>query len=100
MQTDEHDAGRSHTGTVHKDTFYVNGRWVHSHSTRQIVVTNPATEESLGQVTLGDVTDVEAAVDAARLAAPGWARTPVSERAALMRLLVADGDKGGSTGPE
>ncbi|MFD3686378.1 aldehyde dehydrogenase family protein [Nocardiopsis sp. NPDC058631] len=70
------------------DTFYVNGRWVRSHSTRQAVVTNPATEESLGQVTLGDVTDVEAVVDAARRAAPGWARTPVSERATLLRAIA------------
>ncbi|NKZ01478.1 aldehyde dehydrogenase family protein [Nocardiopsis alborubida] len=70
--------------------FYVNGRWIRSHSTRQVVVTNPATEESLGQVTLGDVTDVEAVVDAARRAAPGWARTPVSERAALLRAVAAE----------
>ncbi len=70
--------------------FYVNGRWIRSHSTRQVVVTNPATEESLGQVTLGDVTDVEAVVDAARQAAPGWARTPVAERAALLRAIAAE----------
>lgn len=90
MQTNQHDTGTNHTGTVHRDTFYVNGRWVRSHSTRQVVVTNPATEESLALVTLGDVTDVEAAVDAARLAAPGWARTPVSERAALLRAVAAE----------
>lgn len=87
MQTSERDTA---TSTVHKDTFYVNGRWVRSHSTRQVVVTNPATEESLALVTLGDVTDVEAAVDAARLAAPGWARTPVAERARLLRAVAAE----------
>ncbi|ADH66769.1 aldehyde dehydrogenase family protein [Nocardiopsis dassonvillei] len=70
--------------------FYVNGRWIRSHGTRQVVVTNPATEESLGRVTLGDVTDVEAVVDAARRAAPGWAGTPVSERAALLRAVAAE----------
>lgn len=69
---------------------YVNGRWIRSHGTRQVVVTNPATEESLGRVTLGDVTDVEAVVDAARRAAPGWAGTPVSERAALLRAVAAE----------
>jgi aldehyde dehydrogenase (NAD+) len=90
MQTNERDTSTGHGGTVHKDTFYLNGRWVRSHSTQQVVVTNPATEEPLGYVTLGDVTDVEAAVDAARLAAPGWARTPVSERAALLRAVAAE----------
>ncbi|PUB31966.1 aldehyde dehydrogenase (NAD+) [Promicromonospora sp. AC04] len=100
MQTNEHDTGTDHNGTVHsstvhsstvhRDTFYVDGRWVRSHSTQQVVVTNPATEGSLALVTLGDVTDVEAAVDAARLAAPGWARTPVSERAALLRAIAAE----------
>lgn len=73
-----------------KDTFYVNGRWARSHSTGQAVVTNPATEETMAYVTLGDVTDVDAAVDAARLAAPGWARTAVPERAALLRAVAAE----------
>ncbi len=71
MQTSERNTSTGHGGTVHRDTFYVNGPWVRSHSTQQVVVTNPATEEPLGYVTLGDVTDVEAAVDAARVAAPG-----------------------------
>lgn len=73
-----------------KDTFYVDGRWARSHSTRQVVVTNPATEEPLGYVALGDATDVEAAVDAARRAAPGWAATPAAERAALLRAVAAE----------
>ncbi|MFD2797090.1 aldehyde dehydrogenase family protein [Promicromonospora vindobonensis] len=90
MHANEHDTGPDHRATVHKDTFYVNGRWAPSHGTRQVVVTDPATEEPLGYVTLGDVTDVEAAVDAARQAAPGWARTPVPERAALLRAVAAE----------
>jgi acyl-CoA reductase-like NAD-dependent aldehyde dehydrogenase len=95
MHANQRDTGPDHQGTVrkstvHKDTFYVNGRWAPSHGTRQVVVTNPATEEPIGYVTLGDVTDVEAAVDAARRAAPGWARTPVPERAALLRAVAAE----------
>lgn len=90
IQTNEHHTGANRTGTVHKDTCYVNGRWVRSNSTRQVVMTNPATEETLGYITPGHVTNVDAAVDAARLAAPDWARTHVSDRAALLRAVAAE----------
>ena len=41
MQTSERNTSTGHGGTVHRDTFYMNGRWVRSQSTEQVVVTNP-----------------------------------------------------------
>ncbi|MFG2146943.1 benzaldehyde dehydrogenase [Streptomyces sp. NPDC048696] len=48
-------------------------------------VTEPATGESLGAVTLAGADDVAAAVAEARAAQPGWARTPHFARAAVLR---------------
>ncbi|MEU5432544.1 benzaldehyde dehydrogenase [Streptomyces sp. NPDC020719] len=48
-------------------------------------VTEPATGESLGAVTLAGADDVAAAVAEARAAQPGWARTSHFARAAVLR---------------
>ena len=52
-------------------------------------VVNPATEAVVGRAPDASRTDLDAAVDAARAAFPGWAATPIDER---RRLLVALGD--------
>jgi RHH-type proline utilization regulon transcriptional repressor/proline dehydrogenase/delta 1-pyrroline-5-carboxylate dehydrogenase len=44
---------------------------------------NPA--ELIGRVSLGSPADADAAVAAARKAAPGWARTPAAKRAEVLR---------------
>ncbi|MFK8908767.1 aldehyde dehydrogenase family protein [Streptomyces sp. YS-3] len=48
-------------------------------------VTEPATGEGLGALTLATADDITAAVAAARAAQPGWARTPHFARAAVLR---------------
>ncbi|MFJ8311486.1 MULTISPECIES: benzaldehyde dehydrogenase [unclassified Streptomyces] len=48
-------------------------------------VTEPATGESLGAVTLATAEDIEAAAEAAAAAQTGWARTPHFARAAVLR---------------
>jgi aldehyde dehydrogenase (NAD+) len=47
-------------------------------------VVNPATEQPIAKVTLGDDDDVDCAVAAARRAFAGWSMTPPAERAALL----------------
>src|SRR5262249_17476159 len=47
-------------------------------------VYNPATGEVIEQVPLSGAAEVEAAVQAASAAFPGWSRTPVMERVRLM----------------
>ena len=47
-------------------------------------VFNPATGETPSQVVLGDASDIQAAVDAAKAALPGWAGTPVLRRSRVL----------------
>ena len=48
---------------------------------------NPATQEVIGQIARGGTEEVNAAVAAAKAAFPGWANTPATERAKIMRKL-------------
>jgi 5-carboxymethyl-2-hydroxymuconic-semialdehyde dehydrogenase len=63
----------------------INGQKVESKTTFE--THNPATGEVLAQVASGGEEEVNAAVAAAKAAFPGWAATPVKERARLMRNL-------------
>ena len=71
----------------HLDRFYIDGQWVAPHGAARADVVNPATEEVIARVPLGDGADVDAAVAAARRALPSWSRTAPSERAALLERL-------------
>ena len=51
-------------------------------------VTNPSTEQPFGEAPEASLADVQAAVDAANAAAPGWAATPRRERARLIYALA------------
>ena len=72
----------------------VNGRWATSPSARAATVFNPSTGKPIATVPLATAAETAAAVEAAAAAAPGWAETPVVERARLMfryrELLVRD----------
>lgn len=45
--------------------FYINGEWVDPISDQTMLVINPATEEQIGTVALGNARDVDLAVEAA-----------------------------------
>ncbi len=64
-----------------KDKFYINGQWQAPQSSDVAEVINPATEEVVAKVAMGDIADVDAAVMAARAAFDGWSQTPPEERA-------------------
>ena len=68
--------------------FYIGGAWVAPHSAARMDVENPATEEILGQIALGDQTDIDRAILVARDAFAGWTVTPVTERIALVRRVL------------
>jgi aminomuconate-semialdehyde/2-hydroxymuconate-6-semialdehyde dehydrogenase len=57
------------------------GRWLE--------VFEPGSGRAYAEVARGDAADVDAAVDAAVRAAPGWAALPASERAAWLERLAA-----------
>ncbi len=70
-----------------RDKLYVDGQWVAPVGTGTIGVVNPATEETFATVPEGTPADVDRAVAAARAAFPGWAATPVGERAKYLARL-------------
>ncbi|MFG1372303.1 5-carboxymethyl-2-hydroxymuconate semialdehyde dehydrogenase [Xanthobacter oligotrophicus] len=63
----------------------IGGRDVASAATFETI--NPATGQVLAEVASGGQAEVDAAVAAAKAAFPGWAATPVKERARLLRRL-------------
>lgn len=69
-------------------SFYIGGAWVASHSGATTDVLNPATEERLAAVALGDEVDVDRAVAAARAAFPAFSRTSREDRLALLKRIV------------
>jgi len=71
------------------DQIYIDGRFVSPHGRERAPLFNPATEEQIGTVRLGDASDVEAAVSAAKRAFPAFSRTSKAERIELLKRLSA-----------
>ena len=67
---------------------YINGEWVESASTRTLDIINPATEKSIGRVSLGNAEDVDKAVAAARKAFADFSQWTVEQRLQLLRDIV------------
>ncbi|CAN5290444.1 CoA-acylating methylmalonate-semialdehyde dehydrogenase [soil metagenome] len=67
-----------------KISHYINGRLQASSSGREQSVFNPSTGKVTGEVALASLAEVESAVSAAKLAAPGWAETAPLRRARIM----------------
>jgi len=66
------------------DRFFIGGEWQKASGTRSAAVINPATEQAVAEIALGDAADLNRAVQAAKAASPGWAAVPPAERAALL----------------
>ncbi|WP_432974793.1 aldehyde dehydrogenase family protein [Dactylosporangium sp. CA-233914] len=78
-------ADRFDVGTLlTENTFLIGGRWVPAVEGGTIDVINPATREVLLRVPAGGARDVDAAVDAATTAFPGWRDTSPADRADLL----------------
>ena len=63
--------------------FYIDGQWVEPAQAREYPVINPATERTIGTISLGSVADAERAIRAARAAFPAYAATSLAQRRAL-----------------
>lgn len=66
---------------------YVGGAWVDPSHEPSFLVVNPATGEATAAVVDTPVAEVDAAVEAARAALPGWSATPPLERARYLHRL-------------
>ena len=69
--------------------FYIGGEWVEPISSATMPVLNPATEEQIGTVALGNSEDVNRAVAAANDAFGTFALSSKAERLGLLRSLKA-----------
>jgi len=71
------------------DKFFVNGRWIAPRGRETADVVNPANEQVIGRIRMGDADDVAAAVESASSAFDSWANTPPAERAAWLMKIQA-----------
>jgi aldehyde dehydrogenase (NAD+) len=64
--------------------FYINGKWVEPSSKNTMPVINPATEEQIGTVAMGNAEDVDLAVSAANEAFVTFSQTSIQDRLDLL----------------
>lgn len=69
--------------------FYIGGQWVTPASDATMPVLNPATEEQIGTVAMGNAEDVDRAVAAATSAFDSFSQTSKDDRLALLHRLKA-----------
>ncbi|WP_281657769.1 aldehyde dehydrogenase family protein [Halobacillus sp. Cin3] len=67
---------------------YINGEWVESTGNDTEDVINPATEEPMGQISLGTREDLDKAVQAARDAFPSFSQTSKEERIEMLENIA------------
>jgi len=68
--------------------FYINGEWVDPVDPKFLDVINPATEEVIGKIAMGNSQDVDKAVAAAKEAFESFSKTTKEERLALMGKIL------------
>ena len=69
------------------DKFYVNGNWVTPLSAETMPVINPATEQQIADVPLGNGADVDRAVAAANAAFEDFSQTSKAERLSYLKKV-------------
>lgn len=68
--------------------FYIDGFWVPPAVPKLFDLVNPATEDVIGQISLGSAQDVDRAVAAARKAFATYSQTSRQERLTLLRRII------------
>ena len=72
---------------IHKH-IYVNGKWTEPNGADRADVTNATTEDVIGRIPLGDASDADNAVRAARAAFDGWSRTSPQQRSEWLAKIA------------
>ena len=73
---------------MEKYNMFIGNRWVPASSGRTYTAVNPATEEVIAEIPLGDKEDVNLAVKAAKEAFPIWSKLTQAERTAKVIKLA------------
>ncbi|BBB30398.1 aldehyde dehydrogenase family protein [Neptunomonas japonica] len=68
--------------------FYIDGQWLEPQGQATLSVINPATEEAIANIRLGNHDDVDIAVAAAHKAFPDYSQTSREERIALLENII------------
>lgn len=68
--------------------FYIAGEWVAPNKDNRFAVINPATEEPIGTISLGDEEDVDRAVIAAEKAFESYSESSIDDRVALLQRII------------
>ncbi len=69
------------------DKIYINGQFVTPHGAEVMNLISPSTKETIGTVTLGDKSDVQNAIAAAKKAFGTFSRSTVEERIGILERL-------------
>ncbi len=67
--------------------FYIDGKWVTPNSKQSMPVINPATEEEIGTIILGNNDDVDIAVKAANISFDSFSKTTKEDRLKLLKKI-------------
>ncbi len=73
--------------------FYIDGQWVDPSDPKAFDVINPANEQVVGQIMMGNEDDVNKAVAAAKKAFPTYSRVSVKGRLELIDAIIASYQK-------
>ena len=73
---------------LEKKQFYIDGEWVAPGQPRELAVIDPSTEQPCAVICIGDNTDVDRAVAAAKRAFETWSGTEPSTRLGLVERLL------------
>lgn len=68
--------------------FYIDGQWVNPTEPKDFEVINPATEAPVGVISMGNASDVNRAVTAARRAFDSYSQTTRDERRSLLETVL------------
>ena len=74
---------------IENRNFYINGQWVAPAKANDLQVINPSDESVCGVISIGDETDTNAAVAAAKAAFKSWSATSVAQRLELLEKLLS-----------
>ena len=73
--------------------FYINGQWAVPISTATLPVLNPAMNEQIGTVSMGNSHDVDKAVASAKAAFASYSQTSKADRLVLLKQLKEESEK-------
>jgi len=68
-----------------KTRAYVNGEWIDADNGERLPVLNPATGETIAEISKCGTSETRRAIEAAHVAFLGWRKTTASERASILR---------------